>query len=122
MSDGETQSQNTGVFGGSPSKGPFGLLGGGGIQQIIANAGIAAQKSGLTMDSKGKAKLDRGQTATGEKSQRSGGTKKTGATGTMSRKSKAEEDFENMEIEEVEILIENAEREMKLAADAKRKI
>ena len=73
------------------------------------------------MDNKALKKLGGGvgSAAGGTRSLKSGGTRKTG---TMSRKSKNEEDFENMEIEEVEILIENCEREMKLAQDAKRKI
>jgi len=69
-------------------------------------------------------KLNQGGNAGGltEKSVRSAGTRKTGDATTKSRKSRHEEDFENMEVEEVEILIETAEREMKMANDAKRKI
>ena len=96
------------------------FFGGGSIADIIAAAGQAAKTSGLTMDNKALKKLGSGPGGNaGARSQTSKGTRKTD---TKSRKSKHEEDFENMEIEEVEILIENAEREMKQAADAKRKI
>ena len=40
----------------------------------------------------------------------------------MSRKSRNEEDFESMEIEEIDVLIENAEGEVRQCEDAKRKI
>lgn len=111
----------------SPMKTGFGqmdLFGeGGGIQAILARAGQA--KSGLTMDNKGLRKLDRGGVAgstTKSIAGRSVGSQKTRRTGTMSRKSRAEEDFESMEIEEVEALIERAEREYKSLEDAKKKI
>jgi len=92
------------------------------IKDLIATAGIG--KSNLTMDNKNFRKLDRGGTAPSAKSlagksQNSRGTRMTGA---MSRQSRVEEDFESMEIEEVEALIEKAERDMKMAEDAKRKI
>ena len=108
----------------SPMKGgAMNLLGGGGgIQAILAAAGQAA-KSGLTADNKNLRKMDKGGGLAGAKSVNSRGTRRTGGDATSkSRKSRFEEDFESMEIEEVQILIENAEREMKLAADAKRKI
>jgi len=106
----------------SPVKGgPLALLGGGGnnIQAILQAAGAA--KSNLTAGNKDLMKMNRGNELT-EKSVRSGGTRKTGDATTKSRKSRVEEDFENMEIEEIDILIENAEREMKQATDAKKKI
>jgi hypothetical protein len=40
----------------------------------------------------------------------------------MSKKSKAGEDFESMEIEEIDVLIENAEGEMKSAINAKKSL
>ena len=51
-----------------------------------------------------------GAASAGTKSMNSRGTRKTG---TMSRKSKADEDFESMEIEEIEALIITAEQIMK---------
>lgn len=105
----------TGMMSKSPTKvgGASQFFVGGSIADIIAAAGAAAKTSGLTMDNKALKKLGGAGAGVGApKSIRSGGTRKTG---TMSRKSKNEEDFENMEIEEVEILIENCEREMKLA-------
>lgn len=95
----------------------------GGIQGILARAGQAA-KSGLTMDNKNFRKLDRGMNLSQAKSitGKSVGSGKTRRTGTMSRKSRAEEDFESMEIEEVEALIEKADRELKMGEDAKKKI
>mmetsp|Transcript_42744 Transcript_42744/g.65681 ORF Transcript_42744/g.65681 Transcript_42744/m.65681 type:complete len:190 (+) Transcript_42744:1763-2332(+) len=106
----------------SPMKiaGFMGGAAGGGISQIIAAAGIG--KSNLTMDNKNFRKLDRGGTAPSAKSMKSQNSRGTRMTGAMSRQSRVEEDFESMEVEEVEALIEKAERDMKMAEDAKRKI
>ena len=97
---------------------------GGSIADIIAAAGATAKAAGgaqgSTMDNKALKKLGgTGSVNMGARSQNSRGTRRTG---TASRKSKAEEDFENMDIDNVQVLIEMAEREMKTGMDAKRKI
>lgn len=73
-------------------------------------------------------KLDRGGVASTTKSiaGRSVGSRGTRRTGTMSRagsrKSKAENDIADMEIEEIEAIIEEKDREMKTLNKEKQKI
>lgn len=104
----------------SPMKGGFlqMMLGGGqGIKGILSNAGPAVT-SGLTVGSKALQKLDRGGVAAGTKSiaGRSVGSRGTRRTGTMSRagsrKSKADNEIADMEIEEIEAIIDEKVREM----------
>ena len=95
---------------------------GGGIQGILQQS--AGGTTGLTMGNKAFAKMSKGGGAASVgtrsiagRSNASRGTRRTGG-GTMSRKSKRdEEDFDAMEIEEIQSLIEQAEAAM----DEKRK-
>ena len=95
----------------------------------MANAGTQVA-SGLTMSSKALQKLDKGGVTapSGTKSiagrsMRSTGTKRTGTKSQVgSRKSKADNDLAEMEIEEIEAIIEEKEREMKSINNEKRKI
>ena len=102
------------------------MLGGGqGIKGILANAGTGVA-SGLTVGSKALQKLDRGGVTSGAtkslagRSVRSNQTRRTGGimsrTGSRagSRKSKAENDVADMELEEIEAIIEEKDREMKM--------
>ena len=112
----------TGQTGKSPVKqgGIMALLGGGNIQNIIANTAAAATKSdikGLSSANKDFQKLQRGGTApslksqTGKsqtgKSQISRGTR--GGPGTMSRKSQNETNYEEMDIEDIDARIQETE-------------
>lgn len=107
----------------SPGAGIQKLLGGGGIEAILASH-PATVASGLTsgkgIGSKALQKLDRGGVAAGPAKSiagRSVGSRATRRTGTMSRagsrKSKAENDVAEMEIEEIEAIIEEREASMK---------
>ena len=114
----------------SPIKGGFlaMMLGGGqGVRGILATAGPAVT-SGLTVGSKALQQLDKGGLASGTKSLagRSIGSNRTRRTGAMSRatsrKSKVENEIADMEIEEIEAIIEEKDREMKALNKEVRKI
>ena len=108
-SEADTKSIMTGGMGAkSPSK--FGGLMGMGrdIGAIIASAGAAA-KSGLTMDNKNFRKMNAGGAALPSQKSQTGKSSFSKGTGTKSKRSKTEYDFENMEVEQVEDLIEEAE-------------
>ena len=99
---------------GGPTSGLTGILG-----------GSPDRKSGLSMLNPSLRKMDqRTGSALGGRSQtsrtRSQATRRTGRTGTMSRKSRVEVDYDSMEIEEVDVLIEGAEAELKTLQAAKR--
>ena len=105
----------------SPVKGGFLalMLGSGqGVKGILANAGTNVT-SGLTVGSKALQKLDKGGIAPGTKSITgrsiaSSKTKKDTMSRTGTKKSKGEIDIADMEIEEIEAIIEEKDREMRL--------
>ena len=93
----------SGMPGGLGGPAPFG----GGIKAILAAAGVIP-KSGLTVGSAALNKLDKKGGAGGQKSMTGKsygtGSRRSGSRGTRSRKS-ATEDFENMDLMELEDLI-----------------
>ena len=117
-SETDKQSVMTGETRMSPTKpGAFG--GANSLAAILERAGVAAKKSGLTIGSKDMNKLNKGKVGsqTG-KSIRSTGTKRTG-----SRSKKSEhEDFENMDIDEVNGLVKQCEDEIDEAERGKRQV
>jgi len=108
-----------GSFAAGASRMSGGLMG----QGLLGIMGLSPdRKSGLSMMNPSLMKMNKGTGSKfGAKSQTSR-SQATRRTGTMSRKSRQEEDFESMEIEEIDVLIENAEGEVKQLDDAKRKI
>ena len=131
----DAQSVMTGAMSrGSPMKG-FGeanlmsLLNNqvGGIQALLEREGFVGGKDGLTMGNKDFMKLNKaGGMSGGAMSQT--GSRKTGRTGVSGRtgfsksKKSAVMDFEEMEIEEVESLIQGDENEIKTCEQAVKKI
>lgn len=113
----------------SPSKGdggfPGGVFGGGkNIFSIMEKHGFSGGSSGLTMGNKDFMKLQNagGSMKGGPRSMT--GSRKTGRTGmSKSRKSKNEqEDFEAMEVEEIQSRIESLEDAMKKLEKSRAKI
>jgi len=115
-----------GAFGGGLGAGGFGAasMAGGktsGLTGILG--GSPDRKSGLSMLNPSLRKMNQREgSALGGRSQtsrtRSQATRRTGRTG--SRKSRVEDDYESMEIEEIDVLIEGAEAELKTLQAEKR--
>ena len=118
-SETDNGSQMTGYTGNSPSKfegfGAEGFAGGKkSIEEIVARYNIKELATKGGMASKDLAKLGRGggqsNTAMSQTGRSVGSrSRKTGGPGTMSRKSKAETDWEEMDIDEIDIRIEEQE-------------
>jgi hypothetical protein len=97
----------TGMTKDSPMKGSSTFAGAKSIAAIVA---AAKEKGGLTIGSKDMKKLDKGGLGSRSgKSVRSTGTRRTGTS--RSRKSECE-DFENMDIEEINSLVKQCEDEI----------
>lgn len=102
----------------SPKK-PGGFQGQNSIAAIMAKAGDAFKKGGLTIGSKEMKKLDKGLTGSRSgKSVRSAGTRRTGS---KSKKSE-HEDFENMDIDEINGLVKQCEDGISEAQKAMAKV
>jgi len=115
-----------GAFGGGLGAGGFGTasMAGGLTSGLAGILGGSPDRKRLSMLNPSLRKMNQAGSALGGRSQtsrtRSQATRRTGRTGTMSRKSRAEVDYDSMEIEEIDVLIEGAEAELKTLQAEKR--
>ena len=128
-----TDAQSTmtgGMSRGSPMKGAeanlMSLLNNqvGGIQALLEREGFVGGKNGLTMGNKDFMKLNKAGGMGGGAMSQTGSRKtgRTGVTGFSKSKKSAVMDFEEMEIEEVESLIQSDEAQIKTLEQAVKKI
>jgi len=89
----------------------------------MARAGVAAKKGGLTIGSKEMSKLGKGATPSqGARSMRSAGTRKTGASRTSRSRRSEQEDFENMDVDEINGLVKQCADEIQEAEKGKKQV
>ena len=100
------------MFNGGISQGAPSMRGGGLIGNIGAMMGTADKKMGLSMMNPSMRQMSQNKSIMGSKSIRSGGTRRSGS---RSRTSKVNENYEDMNIDELDVLIEEGEGEMQRA-------